>query len=69
MEVIMQPIKMPIYQTQQIREFERIAQERFSMTGEILMQRAGKAAFDFLQRRWPQAQKIAVFCGGACLFL
>jgi hydroxyethylthiazole kinase-like uncharacterized protein yjeF len=59
----MHPIKMPIYQAQQIREFEHIAQERFSMTAEVLMQRAGKAAFDFLQRRWPQAQKIAVFCG------
>jgi NAD(P)H-hydrate epimerase len=60
----MQSIKTLIYQTQQIREFERLAQERFSITGQVMMQRAGKAAFDFLQRRWPQAQKIAVFCGG-----
>jgi len=60
----MQSIKTPIYQAQQIREFERLAQERFSLTSQILMQRAGKAAFDFLQRRWPQAHKIAVFCGG-----
>lgn len=55
--------KTPIYQTQQIRDIECLAQERFNMTGQIMMQRAGKAAFDFLQRRWPQAQKIAVFCG------
>lgn len=60
----MYSIKTPIYQTEQIREFERIAQERFAITGEVLMQRAGKAAFDYLQRRWPQAQKLAVFCGG-----
>lgn len=59
----MQSIKAPIYQTQQIREFERLAEERFGITGQIMMQRAGKAAFDFLQRRWPQAQKISVFCG------
>lgn len=60
----MQSIKAPIYQAQQIREFERLAQERFGMTETILLQRAGKAAFDFLLRRWPQAQKIAIFCGG-----
>lgn len=59
----MQSIKAPIYQTQQIREFERLAQERFSISSESLMQRAGKAAFDFLLRRWPQTQKLAVFCG------
>lgn len=60
----MHSIKSPIYQTQQIREFERLAQERFGLSGQILMQRAGKAAFDFLLRRWPQTQRLAVFCGG-----
>jgi hydroxyethylthiazole kinase-like uncharacterized protein yjeF len=59
----MQSIKTPIYQTQQIREIERLAEERFSIASYLLMQRAGKAAFDYLQRRWPQAKKIAVFCG------
>lgn len=59
----MQPIKTLIYQTPQIRELERLALERFSITGEVLMQRAGHAAFDFLQRRFPHAKKIAVFCG------
>lgn len=59
----MQSIKTPIYQTKQIREFERLAQEHFNIPGDVLMQRAGKTAFEFLLRRWPQAQKIAVFCG------
>lgn len=59
----MQTIKTPIYQTQQIRDFERLAHERFHITGQMLMQRAGKATFDFLQRRWPQAQRISVVCG------
>ncbi len=59
----MHPIKSPIYQTQQIRECERLAAERFGITPQVMMQRAGKTAFDFLQRRWPQAQKIAIFCG------
>lgn len=60
----MQLIRTPIFETQQIREIESLARERFSITGEVMMQRAGKAAFDFMQRRWPQAKKIAVFCGG-----
>ncbi|MBX3708194.1 MAG: NAD(P)H-hydrate dehydratase [Gammaproteobacteria bacterium] len=60
----MQPAKILIYQAQQIREFERLALERFNLTGQVLMQRAGEAAFVFLRQRWPQAQKIAVFCGG-----
>lgn len=55
--------KSPIYQTGQIREFERLAAERFSLTGDVLMARAGKAALDFLLRRWPQAQQLVVFCG------
>lgn len=59
----MYPIKTPIYQSQQIREFETLAEQRFGISGDVMMQRAGKAAFDFLLRRWPQAQKIAVFCG------
>lgn len=59
----MYAVKMPIYQTTQIRECERLALERFGLTGDVMMQRAGKAAFDFLLRRWPQAQKLTVFCG------
>lgn len=60
----MHSIKSPVYQSQQIREFERLAQERFGLTGHILMQRAGKAAFDFLLKRWPHAKRLAIFCGG-----
>jgi hydroxyethylthiazole kinase-like uncharacterized protein yjeF len=60
----MHAIKTPIYQTQQIREFEQLVEERFGITSQVLMQRAGKAAFDYLMRRWPQAQKLDVFCGG-----
>lgn len=55
--------KSPIYQTQQIREFERLAQERFDLKPSTMMQRAGKAAVDFALRRFPQATKIAIFCG------
>lgn len=59
----MHPIKTPLYQTEQIRELEQLAIDRFGLTGQIMMQRAGKAAFDFMLRRFPQAQRISVFCG------
>jgi len=56
-------IKAPIYQTQQIRELESLAIERFGIASQVMMQRAGKAAFDFMLRRFPHAQKITVVCG------
>lgn len=54
---------IPIYQTAQIRELEKLAEERFGISGEVLMQRAGKAALECLVRHWPKARKIAVICG------
>lgn len=53
----------PIYQTEQIREFERLAQERYGISGQVMMHRAAKASLDFLLRHFPDAQKISVFCG------
>lgn len=53
----------PIYQVEQIREFERLATERYSLSDDALMNRAAKAAFDFIHRRWAQAQKIVIVCG------
>ena len=55
--------KIPVYQIEQIREFERLAAERFGITGEVLMARAGKAALDFMLRRWANIKRIAVCCG------
>lgn len=56
-------IRPPIYQTQQIRTFEALAQEKYGISGQAMMDQAGKAAFEFLLRRWPQAKRIAVLCG------
>lgn len=52
-----------VYQTAQIREFERLAQEHYHLSGQILMERAGQATFDFVKKHFPQARRIAVFCG------
>lgn len=60
----MSAVKVPVYQATQIREFERLAQESYHISGEMMMARAGKAALDFLLRRWPQAKRVLVLCGG-----
>ena len=54
---------IPIYQTAQIRELEKLAEERFGISSEVLMQRAGKALLECLMRTWPKARKLAVVCG------
>jgi NAD(P)H-hydrate epimerase len=46
-----------------VRELDRIAIEQHGIPGFELMRRAGRAAFNLLHGRWPQARCIAVFCG------
>ena len=53
-----------IYQTSQIRMMEQLASERFGISSSLMMQRAGQAVFEFLRKRFPQYQHIAVCCGG-----
>lgn len=60
----MNHIRTLIYQTHQIRDIEQSAHTRFNISGHEMMQRAGKAAMEFMHRRWPMAKKIMVFCGG-----
>lgn len=51
----------PLYVNAQIREIETRAFEKIP-PGE-LMERAGKAAFDFMLERWPLSERIVVVCG------
>ncbi|MCB1797472.1 MAG: bifunctional ADP-dependent NAD(P)H-hydrate dehydratase/NAD(P)H-hydrate epimerase, partial [Gammaproteobacteria bacterium] len=52
-----------LYTSEQVRGFDRLAIGEFSIPGLELMERAGRAAFDLLRRRWPQAQRVAVLAG------
>jgi NAD(P)H-hydrate epimerase len=52
-----------LYHAGQVRELDRIAIEDHAIPGLTLMQRAGKAAFEALQTKWPQAKQIIVLCG------
>ncbi|MES9831427.1 MAG: NAD(P)H-hydrate dehydratase [Candidatus Thiodiazotropha sp. DIVDIV] len=52
-----------LYRAEQVREFDRIAIEDFSIPGEVLMERAGARAFEFIRHRWPEINEILVVCG------
>ena len=52
-----------LYTAAQVRELDRYATEALSISGTILMERAGEATFEYLRKHWPGAKRIAVMCG------
>jgi NAD(P)H-hydrate epimerase len=52
-----------LYTAAQVRELDRIAIEEHGIPGGTLMERAGRAAFAALCRRWPRARSVGVLCG------
>ena len=52
-----------LYRADQLRAFDRVAIEEFAIPGEVLMERAGKAAFELLVSRWPEARHLTVVAG------
>ena len=54
---------MQLYTAAQTRELDRIAIEEHGISGIRLMTRAGRAAFDLLQARWPDSARLHIFCG------
>ena len=52
-----------LYRAEQCRELDRLAIEEFGISGNILMERAGEAAFNALRETWPEAKRIGVLCG------
>lgn len=52
-----------LYLTRQIRQCEQLARSALGLTEDVLMLRAGTAAFETLKRRYPHVRCIAVFCG------
>lgn len=57
--------KLPhaLYTAAQVRELDRIAIEEFEIPGDLLMERAGAAAYRQIRQRWPQARDITVVVG------
>ena len=52
-----------LYNTQQMRDLDHRTATDLHLKNNALMERAGKAAFDVLRRRWPKAKRIVVVCG------
>lgn len=52
-----------LYRAEQVRAMDDYAINQLGISGTVLMERAGAAAFALLQSRWPRAKTIAVVCG------
>lgn len=52
-----------LYTSDQCRTLDRLAVDALGISGFELMCRAGRAAFDELMRRWPEAGSLSIFCG------
>ena len=52
-----------VYGAEQSRELDRLASERYGVPGYELMTRAASAAHAVLQRRWPRASRLLIYCG------
>lgn len=59
------PLSFPqsLYTAAQTRELDRLAIEDAGIAGDVLMTRAGEAAFGLLRRQWPAARQVAIVCG------
>lgn len=60
---LMNSLPHDLYTADQCRELDRIAIEELGMSGSILMERAGDAAWRLLLERYPDVQRIGVLCG------
>jgi len=52
-----------LYRADQVRELDRLAIEEYGIPGGLLMERAGEAAWQLLEQRWPNASRILVLVG------
>jgi len=52
-----------LYTVDQVRALDRCAIDQLGIPGYELMQRAAAAALVCLRQHWPQARRIAVYCG------
>lgn len=61
---LMNELPRGLYRTEQSRELDRRATEEHGIAGYTLMERAGRLAYRVLRRRWPNARRICIVCGG-----
>ncbi len=52
-----------LYTAAQTRELDRLVIDKYDLSSNILLERAGEAGYALMNLRWPKIQRIAVFCG------
>ncbi len=52
-----------LYTAAQAKHIDRLAIDHWGFDGYALMERAGAAAFSYINQRWPDAASITVICG------
>jgi NAD(P)H-hydrate epimerase len=52
-----------LYSAEQLRTIEQQASIKGGLSGDTLMQRAGRFALEVLRARWPRAARVAIVCG------
>ena len=53
-----------LFTAEQVRELDRLAIEEHNIPGYTLMQCAARFSYSVLKQQWPDANNIAVVCGG-----
>ena len=59
----MTKISHNLYTAEQVRGMDDYAINQLGISGTVLMERAGSAAFDYLKKRWPEATSVSIVCG------
>jgi NAD(P)H-hydrate epimerase len=59
----MRKLPTKLYQSQQVRELDRIAIQEYGIAGISLMQKAANAVWKQIRERWSTVTQISVFCG------
>lgn len=54
---------LPLYRPAQVRAMDQHAIDRLGIRAQVLMERAGEAAWNLLRARWPDANRIGIACG------
>jgi NAD(P)H-hydrate epimerase len=56
-------LPLAVYSSQEIKTLEKLAIEGAHISAYQLMCRAGQAAFNLVEERWPEVRTLIIFCG------
>ena len=59
----MEQLSKNIYTAAQVAELDRYAMDAFNIPGNVLIERAGEAAFQLIISNWPKCKQLLILCG------